>query len=451
MVLPEKLLIRLRDIFGYYSDGKNPEELCALPHFKGIRVNTLKTNREIFGKFNIGGDKSPFYKDGFYVSAEDKLGNHPLHHCGAFYIQEPSATSAVTVLDPKEGEFVLDLCAAPGGKSTQIAAALSNTGLIWSNEIVSKRAYILLSNFERMGVARGVISNCHPDPLCDTLYECFDKVLVDAPCSGEGMLRREPQIAEEWSEENVLACADRQQKILDSAAKALREGGILVYSTCTYSKEENEGNIQLFLKNHPEFTLLDAGVTFGREGIGLKGTRRILWQDGGEGHFVAKLQKSGDSPRREIPISADISKKPKKGGKAQPESDKILKDFLAENSISLPQGYIIESGDKFYLSPIPAPPRDLKIIRSGVMLGETERGRFIPAHAMFSTPFIKTKRQIDLSLSDPRLPKFLHGEEIEAEGTKGYYRVTVENIPLGFGKLTGGRLKNYYPKGLRIL
>ena len=451
MILPEKLKTRLGEIFSHYPDTPCPEEFWDLPHFKGLRVNTLEMDLEKFSSFQIAGEKSPFCKTGFYIGSEEKLGSHPLHHAGAFYLQEPSATSAVTVLDPKAGNYVLDLCAAPGGKSTQIAAALGNTGLIWSNEIVGKRANILLSNFERIGVARGVVSSCHPDPLCDTLAGCFDKVLVDAPCSGEGMLRREPQICEEWTEENVIACADRQLKILDSAAKALREGGIMVYSTCTYSPEENEENVKRFLENHPEFTLLNAEVDFGRKGIDLEETRRILWCDGGEGHFVARLQKLGDAPRREIPTAFKFPTKNKKGGKVPADNTQLLQDFLRENRVTLPEGYILAKNGKFYLSPLEWLPTDLGVIRCGVLLGEEERGRFTPAHAMYATPFITTENVIDLKLTDPRLGKFLHGEEIEAESSKGFYRVAVEGVPLGFGKLSGGRLKNYYPKGLRTL
>ena len=439
----------MREIFSRYPDSPSPEEFLDLPHFKGLRVNTLKTNPEYFSRFGISGEKSPFCEWGYYIGSEEKLGNHPLHHAGAFYLQEPSATSAVTVLDPKEGDFVLDLCAAPGGKSTQIAAALHNTGLIWSNEIVGKRANILLSNFERIGVAIGVVSSCHPDKLCDTLQGCFDKVLVDAPCSGEGMLRREPQIAEEWTEENVIACADRQLKILDSAAKALREGGVLVYSTCTYSREENEQNVKRFLDSHPEFELLPIEVSFGRRGVDPDETRRILWCDGGEGHFVAKLRKSGDEPRREIPMDW-IPKNPKKYVKATDNGEELLGTFLKDNKITLGEGYVISKNGKFYLSPLKDIPASLGVMRCGILLGEEERGRFTPAHAMFATSYLQTDNEIDLELSDPRLSKFLHGEEIEAAGDKGFYRVLVEGVPLGFGKLSGGRLKNYYPKGLRI-
>ena len=449
MNLPQKLIDRLKDIFSAYPDAPVPQEFFDRPHYKGLRVNTLKTETEKFLKFGITGEKSPFCRAGYYIGSEEKLGNHPLHHAGAFYLQEPSATSAVTVLDVQPGDFVLDLCAAPGGKSTQIAAELHNTGLVWSNEIVGKRANILLSNFERIGVARGVVSSCHPDKLCDTLQGCFDKVLVDAPCSGEGMLRREPQIATEWTEENVIACADRQLKILDSAAAALREGGVLVYSTCTYSREENEENVKRFLVNHPEFQLLPIDVDFGRQGIDPNDTRRVLWCDGGEGHFVAKFRKLGDSPRREIP--AEPIRKSKKGGKTQTDNFHLTEAFLKENHITLGEGHVISKNGKYYLSPLESVPADLGVIRSGVLLGEEERGRFTPAHAMFATPYIQTANQIDLELSDQRLQKFLHGEEIEASGEKGFYRVAVEGIPLGFGKLSEGRLKNYYPKGLRTL
>lgn len=450
MEIPQKLHTRLAEIFANYKDAPDPAEFIDLPHYKGLRINTLKAEKEKFSEYGIVGEKSPFCECGYYVGSEEKLGNHPLHHAGAFYLQEPSATSAVTVLDPKEGDFVLDLCAAPGGKSTQIAAVLHNTGLIWSNEIVGKRANVLLSNFERIGVARGVVSSCHPDKLCDTLQGCFDKVLVDAPCSGEGMLRREPQIAEEWTEENVIACADRQLKILDSAAKALREGGVLVYSTCTYSREENEENVKRFLDSHPEFELLPIEVSFGRRGVDPDETRRILWCDGGEGHFVAKLRKSGDEPRREIPM-ASVSKNPKKGGKSADSGEELLGSFLKDNKITLGEGYVINKNGKFYLSPLKDIPASLGVMRCGILLGEEERGRFTPAHAMFATPYLQTDNEIDLELSDPRLSKFLHGEEIEAAGDKGFYRVSVEGVPLGFGKLSGGRLKNYYPKGLRTL
>ena len=232
---------------------------------KGLRVNTLKCSPEkLCSLLDFELKKTPFCDEGFYIPSDVKsIGNNPLHHAGAFYVQEPSATSAVTMLDVREGDYVLDLCAAPGGKSTQIGAKLNGTGLLWSNEIVRSRANILLSNIERMGISNAVVSNCRPDELCKRLENRFDRILVDAPCSGEGMFRKN-DAEREWSIEHVKSCAARQLLILNSAKDALKNGGYMVYSTCTFSKEENEGVISRFLTENPDFELVDSGVTFGR-------------------------------------------------------------------------------------------------------------------------------------------------------------------------------------------
>ena len=289
--LPADFLDRMHTLLQNDFD----EFLLAMqkPPHRGIRRNPLKCSEETLKKslpFAI--TPSPFSPDGFLIpDTVEKIGSLPLHHAGAFYVQEPSASSAVTVLAPDPGDRVLDLCAAPGGKSTQIAGLLQGKGLLWSNEIVRSRASVLLSNMERMGVANAVVSSCHPEQLCDQLSGYFDKVLVDAPCSGEGMFLHDPGALEAWSVEHVRSCAVRQGNVLDSAAKALRPGGILVYSTCTYAEEENEKTILRFLETHPEFVLLDCGVSFGRRSSALPETLRIFPMDGGDGHFVAKLQK----------------------------------------------------------------------------------------------------------------------------------------------------------------
>ena len=260
--------------------------------FRGLRVNTLKCSADKLRE-HIGFElrQTPFCLEGFYIPSDiSGIGNLPLHHAGAFYVQEPSATSAVTMLGVEKGDKVLDLCAAPGGKSTQIASALGGEGLLWSNEIVRNRAIILLSNIERMGVKNAVVSNCRPDILCDKLTGYFDKVLVDAPCSGEGMFRKN-SAAEEWSAEHVKSCADRQLKILNSAKRALKQNGVMVYSTCTFSREENEGVVEEFLKQNPDFEIEDSGVSFGRPTLDY--ARRIFPMDGGEGHFAVRLRKNG--------------------------------------------------------------------------------------------------------------------------------------------------------------
>ena len=444
MNLPNEFLENLKKVASHYPDSEKFLTSLSGTAFRGIRANTLKCSAEKLIELNIANKPTPFCKNGFYVDDEFSVGNHPLHHAGAYYSQEPSATSAVTVLDPKPNDYVLDLCAAPGGKSTQIAAALGDTGLIWSNEPVSKRAEILISNFERMGIANGVISATMPDILCPTLEGCFDKVLVDAPCSGEGMIRKEPKAIENWSRENVLSCANRQLKILNSAAITLRAGGSLVYSTCTYSYEENEGVISKFLADNPNFCLQSITQSFGRQGIGMPEVRRIFTVDGGEGHFVALLKKQGDEPRNPINFR-----------EAKPQKDLSLidaaKKFLEENGVKLPEGNIVQKGERLYLTPDITPPDKVGVLRCGLLLNEPNPKRFVPSHALYMCPFVVCQNELNLSLSDPRVAAFIHGEEIEAVGFSGYTRVLIEGIPCGFGKASGGRLKNYYPKGLRTL
>ena len=269
------------------------------PMHKGLRVNTLKWDAESFKQSGLCEYKSTSMSDVIFEIPEDvKLGKTVQHHQGLFYLQEVSACSAVEVLNPQPGDFVLDLCAAPGGKTTQIAMKLANQGLLITNEIDSQRAQILLSNCERCGVSNAIITNASPDVLCPVLEGTMDKVLVDAPCSGEGMIRKHSAAMEEWSVANIKACAARQKRIVDQAVKALKAGGIMVYSTCTYAMEENEEVIDYILATYPEMELLDTTDRFGRPGFdfGLcEGTkvRRIFLMDGGEGHFVALFRKIG--------------------------------------------------------------------------------------------------------------------------------------------------------------
>ena len=289
-----------------------------------------------------------------------------------------------------------------------------------------------------MGVSNGIVSSQKPDVLCPVLKSCFDKVLVDAPCSGEGMIRKDNSIIKDWTKENVLACAVRQEKILDVAADCVRDGGILVYSTCTFAREENEKNVKIFLEKHPEFSIIPSNVEFGRQGYeGLKETRRILWQDGGEGHFVAKFKKAGDSPRKELRYKGKI------------ENDyKLFEDL----GLELPVGLLIRGGDKLYLAPDIDIDKKLGVLRAGIYLGEYAKNRFIPSHCLYANPFVKAKNTLNLELGDKRIADFLHGEEIWADSVeKGYCRVSIEGIPCSFGKFDGQKLKNHYPKGLRTL
>ena len=416
------------------------------PAFRGVYINTLKCSKEKFlSLFPYPLTPTPFSSYGFYIDpAVEGLGRLPLHHAGAFYAQEPSAMSAAAALAVRKGDKVLDLCAAPGGKTTALAAALDGTGLLWSNEYVKKRAFTLLSNIERIGARNVVVSNTGAQTLAAQLPAFFDKILVDAPCSGEGMLRREKAVYEDWNENNILLCAERQKEILTQAAKLLRPGGEMVYSTCTFNQTENEDVAQWFLEHHPDFSLLPIAEDFGSPGFGMPDARRIFPRDGGEGHFVVKFKKAGEAPLVKF---KDFT------GTAAPEDFFTFYQSVFEGK---PYGKPTMIGGKIYLLPADLPATEhCSILRAGVLAGEMQGKRFSPAHALFSAarePDIRNG--IDLAANDERLQRFLHGEEIDIGSEapqKGYYAVSVKGIPLGFGKVSGAKMKNHYPKGLRNL
>lgn len=445
MDLPKEFLEKLKN----FPSEVSTDYLAALeqPVYAGYRVNTLKADADAVHA-RIGGEPTPFSPYGFYLGDNRAgLGKHPLHHAGAIYIQEPSAMSAVTALDVRPGDKVLDLCAAPGGKSTQIAAALQGEGVLLCNEFVGSRAKILLSNIERMGVSNAVVISAHPDVLCGQLDGFFDKVLVDAPCSGEGMFRKEPAACENWSVKNVEACAARQRKILGSAAKAVKAGGYLAYSTCTFAPEENEGTVAAFLQDHPEFSLCPIAAQFGRAAYPQLGDgnpdlahcRRVFPMDGGEGHFVALFRKAGGAETSDERIKYD-------------PAPKELAEFWAKTFADpLPQNLRVAGKNVLMASGLPS-LRDVHILRDGLLLGEVVKNRFEPAHALFMCGKFTPKQCLDLAADDPRLTAFLRGEQINApELTGGYAGVRVDGIPCGFGKASNGVLKNHYPKGLRLI
>ena len=434
---------RMKTILG--EDYDRFLETVDKPAYKAIRVNTLKISaEELLPLLPFAGERVPFCEDGYYVNA-DKLGKHPLHHAGAFYVQEPSAMSAVTVLGVEPGDKVLDLCAAPGGKSTQIASALCGTGLLWANEIVRPRAHILLSNIERMGIKNAVVSNMTPEALCTRLEGFFDKVLVDAPCSGEGMFRKDKDAIYEWSVEHSLACAERQRAIMESAAHALRPEGVMVYSTCTFSVDENEGVIAGFLRDHPEFELVDTGCDFGVPALEL--CRRIYPFNGGEGHFVAKLRKTRGKAYKGAMYRYS---EPNRDERAQ--IDKFVADVLRNPSFR--HLYVID--DRILDLPNVELLPDLEgmnILRSGVKLGDFKKNRIEPHHNLATslTPY-EFKRRLIMSCEDELTARYISGEELELDfWIAGWAVAVVDGITLGLGKAVDGHFKNKYPKGLRTL
>ena len=432
-MLPEAFLNRMQKQLG----EEYPAFLESLerPRAVALRFNPLKGDE--MPALPFVGDSVPWEPLGCYYDPDSRPGLHPYHDCGVYYLQEASAMAPVQLLDPQPGERVCDLCAAPGGKSTQIAGRLGGTGFLLCNEWSPKRAKILSQNIERLGVANAAVTNETVQRLADRYPGYFDKVLIDAPCSGEGMFRKEEAAVTDWSQETVEMCAQRQASILDAGACLVRDGGLLVYSTCTFAPEENEMTVAAFLERHPEFVpeIREAAWFETVENGGFR-----LWPHKlrGEGHFAACLRKTGQGQ----PVSC------------QPAPDaglpKQWQEFARELDIQLPAGTPVQFGGRLYWAPMELPDiRGIKVLRPGLELGEVKKDRFEPAHAL-ALWLKNASRTVELSLDDSRLSAYLHGDTIPAE-VKGWCLVRVDGYSLGWGKGDGKVLKNHYPKGLRRL
>lgn len=440
---------------------------------QGLRRNPEKTEeKEFLEKVPFHLTKIPWAKEGYYYDSSDRPGKHPYHEAGLYYIQEPSAMAVVELLDPMPGDCVLDLCAAPGGKTTQIAGRLMGEGFLLSNEIHPARAKILSQNVERMGIQNAVVANETPERLAERFPEFFDKMVVDAPCSGEGMFRKDEEACRQWSPEHVVMCAARQRRILDSAAHMLKAGGRMVYSTCTFSPEEDEQTIETFLSEHPEFEIEDMGI---REGLSpgkpewgtsakeaLRGTYRI-WPhlSEGEGHYLAVLRKTGDHSgtwKRKAPQYL-------KDKAVWKEYEGFCRDVFTVPERYLDREEYILFGDQLYL----LPPQmidlaGLKVVRPGLHMGTMKKKRFDPSHALaLSIKKEDAARRFPMSAAGMEAVRYLKGETLRIEDVfqteeskncrlsdqKGWVLMTVDGWPLGFSKLAGGILKNHYPRGLR--
>jgi len=428
-MLPQAFLDRMEKQLG----ADYPAFLASLerPRAVALRFNPLKGEQP---KLDFVGEKVPWEPMGYYYNPDYRPGLHPYHEAGVYYLQEASAMAPVQLLDPQPGEKICDLCAAPGGKTTQIAGRMAGEGLLLCNEINPKRAKILSRNIERMGVANALTTNEHPQKLAQHLPKFFDRVLIDAPCSGEGMFRKEEAAVTDWSQETVEMCARRQAEILDSGAELLRPGGRLVYSTCTFAPEEDEMAVAEFLQRHPEFepeTVQAPWFEKGENGSFRMWPHKLL----GEGHFAAVLRKKGENEEEYA----------KNSGEKLP---KQWLDFAKQMGIRLPEGQAISFGENLFWAPAALPQlRGLKVLRPGLELGTLKKDRFEPAHAL--ALWLKTCANTeDLAPESDEIAAYIHGDVIPSE-KKGWCLVTVGGFSLGWGKGDGRVLKNHYPKGLR--
>ncbi len=494
-MIPEQFKKRME---GYLGEKEYSEFISSFDNDKryhALRVNTLKTDLEsLQDKLKYLEKRVTWEDTGFYYDDESEPGKHPFHEAGLFYIQEPSAMSPVHFLDPKPGDKVLDLCAAPGGKTTQIATLMKGEGILVTNEINRDRAKILSLNVERLGIANALVLNEDSARLSEVFEGYFSKILVDAPCSGEGMFRKNDNAGDEWSPENVRLCAERQHEILDNASKMLLPGGRLVYSTCTFSADENEETVLRFLFEHPDFHAVNVELVGGMENgrsefispeivseLEAIDSNRCedckkevassvrLWPHRleGEGHFLCVFERDGEliNDNSYVPGGRNIP--------AKPEQVKHFESFLAEavlydkkcfeikrgrincqfSSGRLLNGIIFMFGDQMYLSPEDMPGTSgLKVMRPGLHLGTIKKDRFEPSHALAlylnGNEVINTK---DFSSESEDIKSYLNGQTLRVDlSGKGWTLITVDGYSIGWAKAAGGMLKNHYPKGLRI-
>ncbi len=428
-MLPEAFAERMKNQLG--AEYEAFLQSLERPRAVALRFHPLKGERPALPFVR---EQVPWEPNGFYYDPQARPGLHPYHEAGVYYMQEASAMAPVAMLAVRPGERVCDLCAAPGGKSTQIAGYLQGQGMLLCNEIHPTRAKILSRNIERLGIANALVTNERPENLAKKLPGFFDRVLVDAPCSGEGMFRKEEAAVTDWSVETVQMCARRQAEILESAAVLLRAGGRLVYSTCTFSPEENEQTVAEFLKKHPEFSPEKTQAPWfvpGENGSYRLWPHKLL----GEGHFLAVLRKDG----AELPQGAAGA------GEKLPSG---WLEFARELGIALPEGKATVFGESVYWSPTLLPPlHGLRVLRPGLELGALKNGRFVPAHAL-ALWCDHCARSVRYSADSDEIRRYLHGETLP--GTqKGWMQVQVDGYGIGWGKGDGQIIKNHYPKGLR--
>ncbi|WP_340022662.1 RsmF rRNA methyltransferase first C-terminal domain-containing protein [Paenibacillus sp. FSL K6-1096] len=453
--LPAAYTAQIREMLGETADAFLHSYEAR--RTQGLRFNTLKS---LTGPGRSAADQAitqfsltpvPWCPDGFYHEEPARPGRHPYHAAGLYYIQEPSAMSAAELLQPLPGETVLDLAAAPGGKTTHIAALMQGQGLLVSNEIHPERAKILAENVERLGLANTLVTSASPGELSARFPEVFDRIMLDAPCSGEGMFRKDPAAVDEWSPKHVEMCASRQWDILQDAYLMLKPGGSMVYSTCTFNRRENEETIQRFTLEYPDMELI--------------ATKR-LWPhlEKGEGHFVALLQKAASGEGGASDPRRGRSKRGRSSGpKTSAQLREAYQQFTSWAAAELPglaaEGVPLLFGESLYLLPEAFQDRlhtglldGLRVPRAGLHIAQLKKNRIEPAHALaMALRPDQAARTYDMPADGPDIQNWLRGGSLPVPASlHGWTLVTVDGLPVGWGKASSGQLKNHLPKGLRI-
>lgn len=446
MILPDDFCQRMKDLTGDEYDAFIKSYDTEIN--KGIRINTLKCDST--PDILIDCEQVLWCSDGYYVKDGEITGNHPYHAAGAVYFQEPSAMCVAVGLPLCKNAKILDLCAAPGGKTTHIGARMKNEGLLVANEIIPKRAPILSENVERIGLKNTIVTNETPSRLAERFEGFFDGIIVDAPCSGEGMFRKEPQAVSEWSISHTLSCAMRQKNILDDAYKMLKCGGYIMYSTCTFSYDENEAVVKYMQDKYnmelcpiSELSMLSVGI-----GEGMESCRRVFpHRNKGEGHFAALLKRTEKNEK----TTEFIKKKTKSVNLGLDNAKKLYYEFEKEHIKIHLDGEFALFGDNLYLLPEYVNLDKLKVLRCGLHLGVIKRNRFEPSHALSHVfPEDVYINKVEFPKDSNEIKGYMHGETVSSD-ISGWCVVKADEYVLGWGKASGQTVKNHYPKYLRTL
>lgn len=409
---------------------------------RGIRVNTIKISVEEFLKItDFDLLPIPWTRDGFYINKDLRPAKHPHYFAGLFYIQEPSAMLPAELLEPSSEDIVLDLCAAPGGKTMQLAAMMDNDGVLIANDINTNRIKALIRNCELLGVKNITILNEQQSNIKNQLYRTFNKILIDAPCSGEGMFKKHDGAINAYEEYDIDSCVETQKSILSEIPDMLNGSGEIVYSTCTFNTYENEDMIKLLIDNY-DFELMSLKTEYGfKDGIGLPGALRLYpHKINGEGHFAAKLKNNNEIS--DINFDTGVNSPPE-----------LLLEFMKENFNEVPEGYYEVIKDKVFLLPSKRLRiSNLRVSKRGWYLGELKKNRFVPSHAFaLGLSSRQVKNIINFNKGELNVIKYLKCETIKCDGSKGYNLICVDNYPIGWGKWNNGRLKNLYPPAWRLM